>query len=144
MAVGGRTPMRNWKAACHSWAMKIPASHKPLYPAIDPATGVTARNRRYQVIQTRTMRLCDNHPERTMEATETNSIALTGKQEQCIEFDGCMVMLERAGRQYFGPFCINPPDYKIIFLLLVYFYHDLQSTEGYGIDLKKGILLAGL
>lgn len=48
--VGGRTPMRNWKAACSSWAMKIPHFHKPLFPAIDPSTGVTARNRGYQVI----------------------------------------------------------------------------------------------
>ncbi len=46
--VGGRSPMRNWKAACTSWAMKIPHFHKPLYPAIDPTTGVTARNRGYQ------------------------------------------------------------------------------------------------
>ncbi|MDZ7606851.1 MAG: hypothetical protein U5K79_14960 [Cyclobacteriaceae bacterium] len=48
--VGGRSPMRNWKAACTSWAMKIPHFHKPLYPAIDPSTGVTARNRGYHVI----------------------------------------------------------------------------------------------
>jgi len=48
--VGGRSPMRNWKAACHSWVMKIPNFHKPMYPAIDPSTGVTARNRGYHVI----------------------------------------------------------------------------------------------
>ncbi|MDZ7606852.1 MAG: ATPase [Cyclobacteriaceae bacterium] len=66
------------------------------------------------------------------------------KASHVVEFDACLTMLERAGRHYFGPdFVINPADYRVLFLLLVYFYHDLQSAEEYGIDLKKGILLCG-
>ncbi len=49
--VGGRTPMRNWKAACHSWVMKIPAftqhQNKMSY---DPATGITPRNQGLHVV----------------------------------------------------------------------------------------------
>ncbi len=49
--VGGRTPMHNWKAACHSWAMKIPAftrhQQKMTY---DPATGITPRNQGLHVV----------------------------------------------------------------------------------------------
>lgn len=90
------------------------------------------------------MRLCDNHPERTIEATEANSIAYWKERSHVVEFDGCLVMLERAGRHHFGPnFTINPADYRVLFLLLVYFYHDRQSAEEYGIDLEKGILLCG-
>lgn len=65
-------------------------------------------------------------------------------QSNVIEFDGCIEFLTRAGKVTFGPsFVINPTDYKIIFMLLVYFYHDLANTDRFGIDLRKGILLAG-
>ncbi len=90
------------------------------------------------------MRLCDDHLGRTLEATEANSIAYWTAKSHVVEFDACLMILERAGRHHFGPnFTINPADYRVLFLLLVYFYHDRQSAEEYGIDLKKGILLCG-
>jgi len=65
-------------------------------------------------------------------------------QSNVIEFDACIEFLTRAGKVTFGPFfVIHPTDYKVIFLLLVYFYHDLANADRFGIDLRKGILLAG-
>ena len=61
-----------------------------------------------------------------------------------VQFDQCIKFLERAGKATFGKhFAIRHSDYKIIFLLLVYFYYDLENAERFDIDLKKGILLSG-
>jgi len=61
-----------------------------------------------------------------------------------IQFDQCIDFLNRSGKVTFGNrFAIQPADYKIIFLLLVYFYYDLENAERFDLDLKKGILLSG-
>ena len=55
-----------------------------------------------------------------------------------IQFDQCIKFLERSGKVTFGKhFLISPADYKIIFLLLVYFYHDLENAERFDIDLSQ-------
>ncbi len=79
-----------------------------------------------------------------MDTDNPSSITYWKAKSRVVEFDACLLILERAGRHHFGPnFAINSADYRVLFLLLVYFYHDLQSAEEYGIDLKKGILLCG-
>jgi len=61
-----------------------------------------------------------------------------------IQFDQCIDFFDRIGKVTFGKrFAIRPIDYKIIFLLLVYFYYDLENAKRFEIDLKKGILLCG-
>jgi len=61
-----------------------------------------------------------------------------------IQFDQCIHFLEKGGRKVFGDhFRIHPVDYQIIFLLLVYFYRDLENARRFGLDLRKGILLQG-
>jgi hypothetical protein len=61
-----------------------------------------------------------------------------------IQFEECIDFFKRSGKVTFGnQFKIRPVDYKIIFQLLVYFYHDLENAERLGINLKKGILLSG-
>lgn len=67
-----------------------------------------------------------------------------GRLSKVIQFDQCIEFLQRSGQVTFGKhFKLSPADYKIIFLLLVYFYHDLENAERFDIDLKKGILLLG-
>lgn len=66
------------------------------------------------------------------------------KLSNVIEFDQCLEFLKKTGRISFGNhFDIDPLDYKVIFQLLVYFYHDYTNAERLGIDLRKGILLSG-
>lgn len=61
-----------------------------------------------------------------------------------IQFDQCIDFLNRSGKATFGKrFVIWPADYKIIFLLLVYFYYDLENAQRFDLDVKKGILLTG-
>lgn len=61
-----------------------------------------------------------------------------------IQFEQCIDFLERIGKVTYGnQFNIRPVDYKVIFQLLVYFYHDLENAERLEINLSKGILLSG-
>ena len=63
-----------------------------------------------------------------------------GRLSKVIQFDQCIEFLQRSGQVTFGKhFKLSPADYKIIFLLLVYFYHDLENAERFDIDLKKVI-----
>ena len=61
-----------------------------------------------------------------------------------IAFEQCIAFLEKVGKVTYGHhFHIAPADYKVIFQLLVYFYHDLENVDRLGQNLKKGILLSG-
>lgn len=61
-----------------------------------------------------------------------------------IQFDQCIDFLNRCGKVTFGKhFVIRQSDYKTVFLLLVYFYHDLENASRFDLDLNKGILLTG-
>lgn len=61
-----------------------------------------------------------------------------------IQFDQCLAFLEKIGKAVFGPhFVLHASDYKVIYQLLVYFYADYVNAERFGLDLRKGVLLAG-
>ena len=61
-----------------------------------------------------------------------------------IQFEQCIAFLERGGKITFGShFHIHPSDYKTVFLLLIYFYRDLENADRFSLDLRKGILLQG-
>ncbi len=61
-----------------------------------------------------------------------------------IQLGQCIHFLEKGGKSVFGDhFQIHPLDYKTVFLLLVYFYRDLENAKRFDLDLRKGILLEG-
>lgn len=61
-----------------------------------------------------------------------------------IEFDQCLVFIEKTGKISFGHhFQLSACDYRVLFQLLVYFYRDFENAERFGMDLRKGILLTG-
>ena len=80
----------------------------------------------------------------SFEIPETASTGEFSSLSNIIQFDQCIQFLERGGKILFGKqFSIHPEDYKTVFLLLIYFYRDLENIERFELDLKKGILLQG-
>lgn len=66
------------------------------------------------------------------------------KNESVANFNGCIALLSKKGKEQFGEhFKIDPADYEIIFKLVVYMIKDKDNAAKYNINLDKGILLAG-
>ncbi len=61
-----------------------------------------------------------------------------------LPFEECISFMEKVGRSIYGEhFRVYQEDYQVIFRLLVYFFRDKVNATTLGIDLRKGILLAG-
>ena len=59
-------------------------------------------------------------------------------------FSQSVKWLESRGKDLFGPhFKVYPEDRGLLFILLVYAVGDKETAAKHGIDLQKGILLAG-
>jgi len=77
-------------------------------------------------------------------STSTDTMMEFSSLSNVIQFDHCIQFLEKGGKSVFGDqFLIHPVDYKTIFLMLVYFYRDLENARRFELDLRKGILLQG-
>lgn len=72
------------------------------------------------------------------------SEALPDQPVQILNFEDCVVFLNKKGRELYGiHFKVNPADYEIIYKILLYTIRDEVNAPKYGIDLSKGLLLAG-